>query len=30
MNEARPDRYRPEAAKEAWEATVQFLINHMK
>lgn len=30
MNEARPDRYRPEAANEAWEATIQFLIYYMK
>lgn len=30
MNEAKPDNYRPEAAKEAWEATIQFLINHLR
>ncbi|TAJ07388.1 MAG: dienelactone hydrolase family protein [Nitrospirae bacterium] len=30
MNEAKPDSYRPEAANEAWEATIQFLSQHLK
>ncbi|MFM8551255.1 MAG: dienelactone hydrolase family protein [Nitrospiraceae bacterium] len=30
MNDARPDSYRLEAAKEAWTTTVQFLSQHLK
>lgn len=30
MNEIRPDSYRPEAAQEAWDRTVQFLCNYLK
>lgn len=30
MNETRPDRYRADAAAEAWEATIQFLRCHLK
>ena len=29
-NDTRPDRYNPEAAKEAWERTLAFLAQHLK
>lgn len=30
MNETRPDSYRSDAAKAAWDRTIQFLINSLK